>query len=129
MLDRTEPTLFDGTPISRLVMDATQEVSMRVIADAEIYKLELERIFTKTWICLGHDSELPQAGDYVVRNMGADQVIVARRLHGDIRSKAQLGLDKARVSLYGGLIFATWNHEGPSLEDHLGDMKWYFDVL
>jgi phenylpropionate dioxygenase-like ring-hydroxylating dioxygenase large terminal subunit len=183
MLDRTEPTLADGTPIANMVMDTTKEVSMRALADPEIYKLELERIFTKTWICLGHDSELPEAGDYVVRNMGGDQVIVARaadgeihvslnicphrgmricsaeagkamihrcvyhgwafrpdgsfvgapvereRMHGDIFSKRELGLDKARVSLYGGLIFATWNHEGPSLDDHLGDMKWYFDVL
>ena len=50
-------------------------------------------------------------------------------MHGDIRQKSELGLAKARVQIYGGLIFATWNIEGPSLEEFLGDSKWYFDLL
>ena len=55
--------------------------------------------------------------------------IEKEQMHGIIKSKAQLGLKKARVQLYGGLVFATWDHEGPSLEDWLGDMKFYYDML
>jgi phenylpropionate dioxygenase-like ring-hydroxylating dioxygenase large terminal subunit len=50
-------------------------------------------------------------------------------MHGKIMPKQDLGLRKARVTLYGGLIFATWNIEGPSFEEFLGDAKWYYDIL
>ena len=50
-------------------------------------------------------------------------------MHGKILPKEQLGLKKARVTLYGGLIFATWNIDGPSFEEFLGDAKWYYDML
>src|SRR5690606_17456542 len=48
------------------------------------YDLEMERIFGKTWLLLGHESEIPEAGDFVVRNMGEDSVIVARGDDGKI---------------------------------------------
>ena len=51
---------------------------MRVLADPEIYRLELDRIFTKTWQLVAHETEIPQPGDFVTRRMGNDQVIVAR---------------------------------------------------
>src|SRR3546814_2873781 len=50
-------------------------------------------------------------------------------MHGDVFTKDQLGLVQARVAVYGGLIFATWNHDGPSLDEFLGDAKFYFDML
>jgi phenylpropionate dioxygenase-like ring-hydroxylating dioxygenase large terminal subunit len=50
-------------------------------------------------------------------------------MHGTMMSKAELSLEQARVTLYGGFIFATWDHEGESFEDFLGDAKWYFDIL
>src|SRR3546814_4923395 len=49
--------------------------------------------------------------------------------HGDVFTKDQLGLVQARVAVYGGLIFATWNHDGPSFDEFLGDAKFYFDML
>ena len=183
MLNKTSSKLADGTRIEDLIDVERREVAARVLSDPEIYQLELERIFAKAWLLLGHDTEIPKSGDYVVRDMGEDQVIVSRdregqvhvllnmcthrgmrvamdeagctqvhrcvyhgwafrpdgkfigapiereQMHGNLRPKEQLGLRKARVQLYGGLIFATWNLEGPSLEEFLGDSKWYFDLL
>src|SRR3546814_16376181 len=51
------------------------------------------------------------------------------QMHGDVFTKDQLGLVQARVAVYGGLIFATWNHDGPSFDEFLGDAKFYFDML
>src|SRR3546814_7301711 len=48
---------------------------------------------------------------------------------GNKRSNEELGLKKARVHLYGGLIFATWNIDGPSFDAFLGDAKFYLDQL
>ena len=57
---------------------------MRLLSDHEVYKLEMERIFAKTWLLLGHETEIPNSGDFVVRDMGEDQVIVSRDRKGDV---------------------------------------------
>lgn len=156
---------------------------MRVLTDPDVYRLELERVFAKTWNFIGHVSEIPNANDYVMRYIGEDPVIVTRhasgeinvllnvcshrgmvicradqgkaahfrcpyhgwtfsnngtflgapiakeKMHGDIRTREELGLRKARVATYAGLIFATWEDEAPSLEEFLGDMRWYMDLM
>ena len=84
MLNKSKPTLSDGTTIDELINLQTREVSMRLLSDHEIYKLEMERIFAKTWLLLGHETEVPNSGDYVVRDMGEDQVIVSRDRKGDV---------------------------------------------
>jgi nitrite reductase/ring-hydroxylating ferredoxin subunit len=183
MLTPTSPTLLDGTKITDLVNLATREVKLRALSDPEIYELEMERIFGRIWNLLGHESEIPNSGDFIVRDMGSDSVLITRDkegqvhvslnvcphrgmrisaldagntqvhtciyhgwafrpngaflgapverecMHGKIMTKDQLGLKKARSTLYGGLIFATWNIEGPSFEEFLGDAKWYYDML
>ena len=183
MLTKTSPTLADGTKITDLVNTATREVQLRALSDPEIYELEMERVFGKIWNLLGHESEIPNSGDFMVRDMGSDSVLITRDkegqvhvslnvcphrgmrisaldagntqvhtciyhgwafrpngaflgapverecMHGKMMSKEQLGLKKARSILYGGLIFATWNINGPSFEDFLGDAKWYYDML
>jgi nitrite reductase/ring-hydroxylating ferredoxin subunit len=55
--------------------------------------------------------------------------VAAEQMWGNVTPKSELGLKKARVQTYAGMIFATWNHEGPSLEEFLGDIKWYTDLM
>ncbi len=43
--------------------------------------------------------------------------------------KEELALVTARVATCGGWVFGTWDAEAPSLEDYLGDFKWYLDAL
>ena len=43
-------------------------------------------------------------------------------------NKSELGLIEAKVDTYAGIIFATWDHEAPSLEAFLGDARWYLDT-
>lgn len=47
--------------------------------------------------------------------------------YGEI-DKAELGLIEAKVDVYAGIIFATWDHDAPSLEAYLGDARWYLDT-
>ena len=48
---------------------------------------------------------------------------------GDI-DKTKWGLKQvAKVGSYKGLIFATFDESAPSLEDYLGDFRWYLDML
>ena len=40
-----------------------------------------------------------------------------------------LGLvEVAQLDTYAGLVFATWAPDAPSLDDYLGDFRWYMDI-
>lgn len=43
--------------------------------------------------------------------------------------KSRQGLREARVASYKGLVFATFAADAPSLEEYLGPMAWYLDVI
>lgn len=61
-------------------------VPREIYLDEEIYALEMERIFNGPyWLMLGHESELPELGDYKRMDMGAVPVIVLRDMEGEIR--------------------------------------------
>jgi phenylpropionate dioxygenase-like ring-hydroxylating dioxygenase large terminal subunit len=50
-----------------------------------------------------------------------------QQAYGDQLDRASIALKTARVAEYGGLIFATWDPAAPSLDDYLGDARWYLD--
>src|SRR5271155_2049016 len=81
---RVGSILSDGTPVRDLIDLDKHEVSTRVLYDPEIYRLELKKIFAKSWIQVAHESEIPNAGDFVTRTIGEDPVIVTRTADGEI---------------------------------------------
>jgi phenylpropionate dioxygenase-like ring-hydroxylating dioxygenase large terminal subunit len=60
------------------------QMSARVFSDPELYRLETERLFTTSWIALAHETEIRNPGDYVLRHLGPDQVIVSRDRLGKV---------------------------------------------
>jgi phenylpropionate dioxygenase-like ring-hydroxylating dioxygenase large terminal subunit len=60
-------------------------IPMRSFNDAEVHELELDRIFTRAWVFLGHESEIPARGDYVQRRIGRDPFVLVRSEDGEIR--------------------------------------------
>jgi phenylpropionate dioxygenase-like ring-hydroxylating dioxygenase large terminal subunit len=49
------------------------------------YQRELERVFRRSWLFVGHDSLIPNKGDYLASYMGEDPVIVQRDRTGKVR--------------------------------------------
>lgn len=45
----------------------------------------MDRVFTKTWLFIGHESQLSEPGDYLTNFMGEDPVIATRGADGVIR--------------------------------------------
>jgi nitrite reductase/ring-hydroxylating ferredoxin subunit len=76
--------LSDGTPLRELIDLDRREVSLRVVADPEVFELELSRLFTRAWTIIGHESEVPRPGDYVTRTIGCDPVVIVRQPDGEI---------------------------------------------
>jgi phenylpropionate dioxygenase-like ring-hydroxylating dioxygenase large terminal subunit len=57
-----------------------------ILADPSIYKLEHEKIFMKTWVLLGHESELSEKNDYLTRDLAGYSVIITRAADGELRA-------------------------------------------
>ena len=55
--------------------------------------------------------------------------VAREQMHGDILPKSKLGLRRARVARYAGMIFGTFDGSAPPLDDYLGDIKWYLDLM
>lgn len=70
--------LRDGRSVADLIDTERREISLRVLHDPELYQLELEKLWGKAWIVVGHETELKASGDFVVRYIGEDPVIVTR---------------------------------------------------
>jgi fatty-acyl-CoA synthase len=49
-----------------------------------IFEAELETIWYRTWVYVGHVSEVPEPNDYVLKSVGPQPVIMSRDRHGEI---------------------------------------------
>jgi phenylpropionate dioxygenase-like ring-hydroxylating dioxygenase large terminal subunit len=173
---------MDTTQKYAVINPATGKIDRRIFSDQAIYDDEMEKIFGRAWLMIGHESLVPSPDDYFHTYMGEDPIILTRdgqgRLHAllnmcrhrgnrvvrcddgnakrfmcayhgwtyrndgsletvpgeseayyDALDRPSLGLLKARVETYAGIIFATWAKDAPSLEAYLGDARWYLDTV
>ncbi len=60
-------------------------ISNEIFVDEEVFQQELEHVFRRCWLFVGHESSIPNNGDYLTNYMGIDQVIVLRDLKGKLR--------------------------------------------
>ena len=62
------------------------EPSRRYYTDPANHQAELERFFFGMWIHAGRADEIPEVGDYVLRDVAGESVIVTRADDGAIRA-------------------------------------------
>jgi Rieske 2Fe-2S family protein len=55
-------------------------------ADPAFYRRELERFFFGRWICAGRTEQIPNRGDYFVRTIADESVIITRDGAGEVRA-------------------------------------------
>ena len=159
----------------RLVDAQAGLVDRAVFADEAIFDQEMRDVFGKSWLYVGHESQIRDNGDYFISQAGRDAVIVTRDSGGEVRvllnvcthrgmpvcrydqgnakrftcpyhgwtfanngdltglplssegyggklDRKLWGLIRARVTIYYGSIWATFDEKVPPFEETLGDM-------
>lgn len=61
----------------RDLVQATR-VHRSVYTDPDIFELEMDRVWGQAWIYIGHESQVPKAGDFITTEIGRDPVIMVR---------------------------------------------------
>lgn len=61
------------------------KVNRRVFTDPDILQAEKKNVFDKSWLYVGHASEIPEAGSFVRRKVGGRPLIFVRSKDGVIR--------------------------------------------
>jgi len=74
--------------IIRLVESQPERHSLarEFYSDPDIYERDIERIFLRSWLYAGHQSEIPNPGDWFLYDLAGESVIIARGLDGEIRA-------------------------------------------
>jgi nitrite reductase/ring-hydroxylating ferredoxin subunit len=162
-----------------LVDSRNGTISPAIFSHPDVYAQELEQIFARMWLFVGHESQVPNPGDFVRSRMGEEQVIVTRgrdnriyvllnscphrgnmvcrydkghglafqsSFHGwtfgsdgslinispgmeeeysSYLRKEEWGMVRARVAIFHGTIWATWDESAPSFVEYLGGAEEY----
>ncbi|OYR13704.1 aromatic ring-hydroxylating oxygenase subunit alpha [Brucella grignonensis] len=66
--------------------DPNFSLEQKFYTDPDYYKLDLENIFYRDWLFVGHDCELPKTGSYMTVQVGAYPVVIVRDAQGGIRA-------------------------------------------
>jgi len=60
-------------------------VHSSVYYDENIFQEELDRIWYRTWVYVGHESEIPNRNDYVTKSIGPTPILMIRDRSGEVK--------------------------------------------
>jgi phenylpropionate dioxygenase-like ring-hydroxylating dioxygenase large terminal subunit len=97
-----------------LVDAANGLISREIFVSPEAFRGELERLFTRAWLFVGHESLIPQPGDFYTSRMGEESVILCRdrrtRVHVFLNSCRHRGMKVCRYEQGNTTLFTCPYH-------------------
>ena len=76
---------YRENPDALLALVEDDRVHRDLYIDPEVFELEMERLWSRTWVYVGHTSQVPQAGDFITVDVAAKPLIVVRHTDGKVR--------------------------------------------
>ena len=80
-----QPVSYRGHPEAIAALVQPDRVHRDLYIHPEIFELEQERFFANTWSYAGHDSQIPQPGDYLTVTIANRPLIVVRHTDHSVR--------------------------------------------
>jgi len=68
----------------RAPLETARHLPGEFYSSPSIAALEKERIFLKTWLCVGREEEIPEPGDYVTCQVADEPFVLSRTKAGDV---------------------------------------------
>ena len=73
---------YDTETLRHLVQN--DRVHRDFYTSPEVFEIEMERIFGRAWLFVGHASQIPSPGDYVTTTLARQPVIMSRHSDGEV---------------------------------------------
>ena len=77
-------TRYAGNAAALRALVREQEVHRDVYVSEEVFQLEMEHMFPNSWVYVGHDSQVPNPGDYYGTTIGTQPVLLVRHTDGKV---------------------------------------------
>ena len=55
-----------------------------VYEDPDLFDLEMDRVFGRSWVYVGHESQVPEPGDFFCTRVGLQPVVMSRHSDGTV---------------------------------------------
>ena len=62
----------------------TARVHRDIYEDPALFDLEMERVFGRSWVFVGHESQVPKPGDFFCTRIGLQPVVMTRHSDGKV---------------------------------------------
>ncbi|MSQ32680.1 MAG: aromatic ring-hydroxylating dioxygenase subunit alpha [Dehalococcoidia bacterium] len=108
------------TTYSSMVDSKRGYLNRRIFVDRDIYQQELEQVFGRSWLYVGHESQTPKNNDFAASYMGEDPILLTRDSKGKVHAflnmcrhrgnricRADAGNAPSFMCTYHGWTFAT----------------------
>ncbi len=85
MTTQTKPSHLSYADLVE-IKDKSFRVHSSVYTDEQVFAHEVAEIFEKTWVYVGHESEIAEPGDYMTTMIGSRPIIVSRGKDGRVHA-------------------------------------------
>jgi phenylpropionate dioxygenase-like ring-hydroxylating dioxygenase large terminal subunit len=78
------------TRLAALPLERAETLPPEAYFSSAVYDLEIERIFTREWLCVGRVDQMPDPGDYITADIVGEPIVVTRDLDGTLHALSRV---------------------------------------